>query len=61
MWWMLLILTAEGWMAHSIYPTRTICEQQQMASETQCVMVEVRLPEPGSMSFLAQPEIHFVL
>jgi len=41
-WWMLLILTTEGWMAHSIYPTRTICEQQQMDSETQCVMVEVR-------------------
>jgi hypothetical protein len=49
MWWMLLILTTEGWMAHSIYPTREICEQQQHQSETQCSMVEVRFPEPGSL------------
>jgi hypothetical protein len=60
MWWMLLILTAEGWMAHSIYPSREICEQQQQG-EKQCITVEVRFSEPGSMSFLAQPEIHFLL
>jgi len=45
MWWMLLILTAEGWQAHSIYPNIQQCEQQQIETETQCVMVEVRFPQ----------------
>jgi hypothetical protein len=42
MWWMLLILTVEGYRADSIYPTLELCVKQLNNSQGQCIPVEVR-------------------
>jgi hypothetical protein len=50
MWWMLLILTVEGYAAHSVYPGLEQCEQNKLTDEDRCELVEVRFPQMEPMS-----------
>ncbi len=46
MWWILIILTAEGLIADSVYRTEVDCAAAaELYAASRCVEVEIRLPE----------------